>query len=58
MGNARIVVFEDGADLLRDVVTREREPVELDVWRGCGPERGTWEDAHPVFAVYIPPRAA
>ena len=53
----RIVVYEDGADLLRDAVVRETEPIwpalEL-AFAGTGPARGDWEDCFlPVE--YIPP---
>lgn len=54
----RIVVLETPDE--REVVVREpaAQLVPVADFAGTGPGRGTWEDAHPVFAVYIPPRAA
>lgn len=53
----RIVVFEDGADLLREAVVRESAPsTELTEWRGCGAERGAYEEqAQRVTVEYVPP---
>lgn len=54
----RIVVCE-GLDEA-DVVVRE-PAAELEVWRGCGAERGAWEEAHPANDVrveYMPPGRA
>lgn len=57
MPKERIIVIEDGADLLRDAVVREGVHfIALDMvpWRGTGPARGDWEECQlPVF--YIPP---
>ncbi len=57
MVKERIIVIEDGADLLRDAVVREGvhfEVLDLVEWRGTGPSRGDWESCHlPVE--YIPP---
>ena len=40
----RLVVIDEGFDLLREAVTREAAPsTELAEWRGCGPERGEYE---------------
>lgn len=38
----------------------EREPAaELETWRGCGPERGEWEDQTRLAeAEYLPPQTA
>lgn len=59
MFRERIVVYEDGADLLRDAVVREREAqraLEEVSFRGTGPESGDWEDC--MRPVYIPPQAS
>jgi len=55
----RIVVIETFDE--RDVPVREPAP-ELEVWRGCGPERGEYEARHAhandngdVRAEYTPP---
>lgn len=58
MQRERIIIYEDGADLLRDAVVRESQRLALPevAFRGTGPERGDWEDCmRPVTAVYIPP---
>ena len=40
----RIVIIEDGADLLREAVTREPIPsTDTTPWAGTGPGRGEWE---------------
>jgi hypothetical protein len=53
----RIIVFEDGADLLREAVLREPAPsTELVEWRGCGAERGEYE-AREVSVEYLAPSA-
>jgi len=52
----RIILIETFDE--RDVPVREPAP-ELEVWRGCGAERGAWEDRHAndnaVAAEYQPP---
>ena len=55
----RIVTYEQGADLDRDVVLREPEPPRQlpPVFRGTGPERGEYESSLESFTVeYLPPR--
>lgn len=52
----RIVVNEDGADLLREMVTREASPsTDLAEWAGTGPARGEWEAANDVRVEYLRP---
>lgn len=53
----RIVVFEDGADLLRETVVREPRPMLalMPMFEAVGPGRGAWEEAQRVEAEYLPP---
>ena len=52
----RIIVVETLDE--REVVIRE-PAAELETWRGCGPERGEWEDeARRAEAEYLPPQTA
>lgn len=57
--NERIVIHDEGADLLRETVTREAAPsAELAQWRGCGPARGEYEAAAEVEYLRPTRRAA
>jgi len=57
MYRERIIVAEDGADLLRDLVVREPAPSTELAFAGTGPGRGEWERAREVEVGYLPPRA-
>lgn len=49
----RIIVNEDGADLNRDIVTREVVAPPAPA-RMVGPARGEFEDARRAFVVELP----
>lgn len=57
MQRERIIVTEDGADLSRDVVTREPAPLLalMPVFEAVGSGRGEWEAARAVEVEYIAP---
>ncbi len=55
----RLIINDEGADLLREVVTREAAPsTELAEWRGTGPDRGAWEEAQVEVEYIAPGRTA
>lgn len=51
----RIIINDEGDDLLRETVTREVVPSTELVFAGTGPARGEYE-ARELAVEYLPPR--